>query len=150
MATTIVRGGTCRIIFKPLNGLQVADLGTPSIGISQELTFLTPDVTVDTANNRIYADLTETDTMQLVENVETRAQAVFTDDDSEVVYRFPEHYITVTATVFDSFYSEHYAVVTPGTGVIPAEQDWYELVDGVYEPTEDEGVVAGKTYYVAI
>lgn len=150
MSTTIVRGGSCRIVFRPLNGVRVADLGTPSIGISQELTFLTPNVTLDVTNNRIYADLTEEDTMQLVENVETRAQAAFTNDSTEVVYRFPEHYITVVATVFDSFYSEHYARVTPSSGVNPSEQDWYELINGVYEPTEDQGVVSGKAYYAAV
>lgn len=104
MANEIVRGSNCRICFYPQGGLRVADLGDPVIGIRQELAFLLPDVVVDEDNNRIYADLTEYDTMQLVEGVTTEAQAAFTNDDGEVVYRFPVHQLTVSPTIFGIFF----------------------------------------------
>ena len=106
MATNIVRGGTCRICFYPQSGLRVESLGTPAIAISQELTFLTPEVGVDVENNRIYADLTEKDTIQLVENTETRVQAAFTNEVTGDVYRFPIHNVNVTETLFGSFSEE--------------------------------------------
>ena len=104
MSTKIIRGGTCRISFYPRNGLRVIAMGTPSIGIRQDNVFLIPSVTIDNAKNRIYADLTEADTIQLVENVQTQAQAVFTNDETEVVYRFPIHELTVEESVFENFY----------------------------------------------
>ena len=106
MSAVIVRGGTCRLIFRPEGGLNVNDLGTPSIAVEQELTFLTPEVIVDVPNNRIYADLTEEDTIQLVEGLTTRVQAVFTDDETEAVYRFPIHQVTVIETLFGQFFPE--------------------------------------------
>lgn len=40
-----------------------------------------------------------------------------------------------------------YVQVTPTGAENPAEQGWYELVDGEYEPTEDAAIVSGKNYY---
>lgn len=155
MATNIPRGGSCRICFYPQGGLDVSDLGTPQIGIYQELTFLTPEVVVDTDKNRIYADLTEEDTIRLVEGVQTQVQAVYLNDEDEIVYRFPVHYVTVTATVFDQFYlppEYDYDVVdseTPGySEMSPVEEGWYEVVGDDFELTDDETVVEGKDYYV--
>lgn len=154
MAAIIPRGGSCRICFYPQGGLDVTDLGTPRIGIYQELTFLTPDVTVDSSNNRIYADLTEDDTIQLVEDVETQVQAVYLNDQDEIVYRFPIHKVTVTATVFDQFYEvpeyNYEEVDTTQTGyssMNPSEEGWYEVVGDDYELSGDTAVAVDKTYY---
>ena len=119
MAANIVRGGTCRLIFKPEGGLHVDELGEPAIAIQQELTFLTPDVVVDSANNRIYADLKEEDTIQLVEGLETKVQAVFTDETTNDVYRFPIHQVNVTETLFGELFEEEEVEQTaeePGEG----------------------------------
>lgn len=149
MAVNIVRGGTCRIVFKPLGGLNVADLGTPEIAISQDITYVSPDnVVVDVANNRVYADLTEAQTMQLVDGAETKTQVVFTNEETQDIYRFPIHNLTVSETLFDKFYVQvSYIAVTPSEFDIPTEEGWYELVEGEYVPTQDTTPVEGKTYY---
>lgn len=154
MATNIPRGGACRLCFYPQGGLSVATLGTPQIGVYQELTFLTPNVTVDQANNRIYADLTEADTIQLVEDVETQVQAVYLNDNGEVVYRFPVHYVTVTATVFDQFYVppeyeyDEVSDTIPGySSKNPSNEGWYEESGDDYEATDDTTVDDEKVYY---
>lgn len=154
MAANIPRGGSCRICFYPQGGLDVTDLGTPKIGIYQELTFLSPEVVVDSTNNRIYADLTEADTIQLVEDVETQVQAVYLNDQDEIVYRFPVHNVTVTATVFDQFYIppeyEYDEVDMTQQGyseMNPHQEGWYEVYGDDYEISDDEFVILGKTYY---
>lgn len=154
MATNIPRGGSCRICFYPQGGLDVTELGTPRIGIYQELVFLTPTVTVDSTKNRIYADLKEEDTIQLVEDVETQVQAVYLNDQDEVVYRFPVHNVTVTTTVFDQFYVppeyEYTPVDSTQTGyseMVPFDEEWYEESGDGYEKSLDGAVVEGKTYY---
>lgn len=97
MAAIIYRGSTCRIRFRPLNGLSVSSLGEPTIGIKQGNIFVSPEnVTVDAVNNCIYADLAESDTIQLLGDVETVAQAVFVN--GENVVRFPQHSVIVKDT----------------------------------------------------
>lgn len=151
----IPRGGSCRICFYPQGGLDVTELGTPRIGIHQELTFLTPIVTVDSAKNRIYADLKEEDTIQLVEDVETKVQAVYLNDQDEIVYRFPVHNVTVTATVFDQFYTSpeyDYELVDSSQAgyseLVPFDEGWYEVSGDGYEASLDGAVVEGKDYYI--
>lgn len=104
MAVEIIRGSACRICFYPQGGLKVGELGDPAIGISQELTFLDLEAVVDEENNRVYADLMEVDTIQLVEGIDTVCQLVFTDDETEDVLRFPEHKLTVSPSLFGEFY----------------------------------------------
>lgn len=97
MTAIIYKGSTCRIRFRPLNGLSVSTLGEPIIGIKQGNVFVSPEtVTVDTENNCVYADLSESDTIQLIADMETTAQVVFTDNDQ--VIRFPQHAVVVKDT----------------------------------------------------
>lgn len=99
MSVTIYRGSTCRIIFRPLNGLTVSSLGDPVIGISQDDLYIEPDtVVVDTANNRIYADLTQDQTLLLSDGIETTAQAAYRAQNGQVT-RFPTHKLNVQKTV---------------------------------------------------
>lgn len=170
MATTIVRGSTCRISFTPLGGLDVTQLGTPAIAISQELTLLTPEVVVDAENNRIYSDLKEEDTIQLVEGVETRAQAMFADEGGQSVYRFPVHPITVESTLVAELLvneeEEEEEEELPSLYIyakVDTEQDdvtlfnpydlgWMEKDSetGVYERSLDVYFDSTKTYYIPI
>ena len=113
MAAVIYRGSTCRIIFKPLDGINVSDLGEPSIAISQELAFLTPDPVVDTENNRVYADLTEEETLTLVDGAETKAQIAYVDTEAESVIRFPVHDIRVESTLMWTLMEEEEEEPTP-------------------------------------
>lgn len=99
MANIIYRGSSCRIIFRPSNGLSVSSLGDPVIGISQEDLYIEPDtVVVDTANNRIYADLTQEQTLLLSDGIETIAQAAYRTQNGQVT-RFPTHKLNVKKTV---------------------------------------------------
>lgn len=99
MAAIIYRGSTCRIKFKPLMGVTVEELGEPTIAIYQDNLFITPEeVLVDTANNCIYADLTQDDTLMLGDGLETTAQAAYVKQDGSVV-RFPVHTIDVRRTL---------------------------------------------------
>lgn len=113
MAAVIYRGSTCRIVFKPLGGINVSELGEPSIAISQELAFLTPDPVVDTENNRVYADLTEEETLTLVDGAETKAQIAYVDTEAETVIRFPIHDIRVEPTLMWSLMEEEEETPTP-------------------------------------
>lgn len=99
MATILYRGSTCRIKFTPLGGLHVSELGEPTIAIQQENSFIVPDdVTVDTVNNCIYADLAQEDTLLLAEGLETTCQAAYLKQDG-TVYRFPVHKLDVRRTL---------------------------------------------------
>lgn len=91
MASIIYQGTTPTIRFKLLNGMQVGDLGTPSVYISQALRFIAIDperITTDTSSNTISFKLTEEETLSLVDGVTTEIQAVF-EHESGDIYRFP-------------------------------------------------------------
>lgn len=105
MAAVIYRGSTCRIKFKPKN-VDISALGTPTIVISQEYAYITPEVYIDTTNGVVFADLYQDDTIQLVENLETRAQLMFYDEETKAVTRFPVHYITVYPTLAWMIYEQ--------------------------------------------
>lgn len=98
MSTVIYRGASCRIKFRPLGGISVSQLGTPTIGIYQDNYFISPDVMVDLENNCIYADLTETDTLMMSDGVETTCQAAYQLPDG-TTYRFPVHHLEVRRTM---------------------------------------------------
>lgn len=99
MSAILYRGSTCRIKFTPLNGILVDELGDPSIAIYQDNLFLVPDeVQVDTANNCIYADLSQTDTLLIAEGLETTAQAAYVQQDGTSI-RFPVHKLDVRRTL---------------------------------------------------
>lgn len=101
MATTITRGSTCRIKSSPLGGLKISDLGAPQIYISQDLSFISKDATVSDDGSYIYCDLTESETLELVDGVETRIQVVYVNDAENKVYRMPIHIATVLPTLVE-------------------------------------------------
>lgn len=105
MATVIYRGSTPTIYIQPTNGMHVSELGEPSVAISQDLAFITPDVVVDTENNRLVVYLTEDETLMLTERVETQIQAVYEGENGQI-YRFPVHNISVASTLFESITTE--------------------------------------------
>lgn len=99
MSAILYRGSTCRIKSKPLGGLQVDTLGEPSMAIYQENLYLPlDDVQVDSVNNCIYADLSQTETLLIAEGLETTVQAAYSKPDG-TVYRFPTHRIDVRRTL---------------------------------------------------
>lgn len=99
MSAILYRGSTCRIKFTPRGGVHVDDLGEPSIAIYQENLYLPLDnVTVDSQNNCIYADLSQEDTLLIAEGLETSAQAAYSKPDG-TVYRFPVHRLDVRRTL---------------------------------------------------
>lgn len=100
MGTTIYRGSTPVIKFKVLNDVTVSELGTPSIAIAQELVYLTPEVTVNAADNSITAKLTEDETLSLVEGVETSVQEIWQQADGTII-RYPVHALTVAETIME-------------------------------------------------
>lgn len=150
MAAVIYRGGSCRIKFN-IKNVDVANLGEPVIAISQELAYLSPDAVVDTENNCVYADLSESDTIQLVDDAETKCQCAFQKEDG-TTYRFPVHNITVSGTLMWTLFEEDETNFEPVLIVnstdVPNESNWYELVDGEYVLSQDTFPVEGKTYYV--
>lgn len=105
MAAIVQRGASFRIIFRPLTNVDVSALGTPFISIQQELIEITPEAVVDAQNNLVYADVDETQSLALVDDVTTRAQLMFSNDDG-TSYRFPIHEIYVTDTLFGSYEDE--------------------------------------------
>ncbi len=105
MSAIIYRGASCRLKFTPQNGIQVSQLGTPVIGIYQLDYYFSPDVTVDTANNCIYADLTEENTIMLSDGVETTCQAAYQLENG-TTYRFPVHKLEVRRTVMWKLFEE--------------------------------------------
>lgn len=100
MAEVIYRGSTPTIRMSPTNGMLVSDLGTPTLGISQELVFLNPEVTVNVSENYIQTTLTEAETLQLAENVETEIQQSWAKEDGTVI-RFPVHKVEVRSSVVE-------------------------------------------------
>lgn len=98
MANTIYRGSTCRIQFKPKN-VDISLLGDPSIVISQEYAYVTPTVYINEDDGIIFADLSQDDTIQLVEYLETKAQLIFYNNDTKSVTRFPVHQVNVEPTI---------------------------------------------------
>lgn len=100
MAIVIYRGSTPTIYISPSNGMSVSDLGEPTVAISQDIAFLTPDVEVDTTNNRLIVSLDEEDTLSLTEGVETYIQAVYEGTNGNII-RFPMHPVTVVGTLIE-------------------------------------------------
>lgn len=100
MGTVIYRGSTPTIKFKPLNNVKVSDLGTPTIAIVQELVYLSPEVVVDAEDNSISAKLTEEESLQLVEGVETSAQQVWKQESGNII-RYPVHQLSVAETIME-------------------------------------------------
>lgn len=105
MANIIYRGSTPTLKFTPTNGMQVSDLGTPTVAISQNLVFITPTITIDAANNCIKAKLTEEETLQLVAGVETKVQEAWLLPDGGNI-RFPIKTLKVEDTLIQTLEPE--------------------------------------------
>ena len=101
MALKIYRGSTPTLKFTPTNGMSVSDLGTPVVAVVQQLVFLTPEVTVDTAHNCIKVQLTEEESLKLVADMETQVQEAWKTADGTIV-RFPAKKIDVMETLMPS------------------------------------------------
>lgn len=99
MGMAIRRGASFRIKFRPVSNVNFATLGTPFVTIQQELMELVPEAHLDTEHNLVYADVSEAESITLVEDVETQAQLMFSNSDG-TSYRFPVHDITVLPTLF--------------------------------------------------
>lgn len=133
MPIKITRGSTPTINMRPLNNILVSDLGEPAVAIVQDMVFINPDVTVDTANNCITFSLSEEDTMQLVAGIEANIQEIWKDQNDQII-RFPVHAIEIEDTLlarFDDVASED-PIDDPGTFVdeeiqIPDPEDEDEL-----------------------
>lgn len=103
MAAVIFRGSTPTLTFRPTNGMSVADLGTPTVAVAQDVSYLEKageDVVVDTEANTASVKFTEEETLSLVPDIETRAQIVWKTEDGDV-FRFPEHSISVASTLME-------------------------------------------------
>lgn len=101
MGMAIVRGASFRIKFKPTSNVNVGELGDPFITIAQELVALNPEAHVDTENNLVYADVDEADSILLVDDVETWAQLMFSNENGKS-YRFQIHDLTILPSLFGS------------------------------------------------
>ena len=77
---------------------------------------MTPDPVVDTENNRVYADLTEEETLTLVDGAETKAQIAYVDTEAESVIRFPVHDIRVESTLMWTLMEEEEPTPSPEPG----------------------------------
>lgn len=106
MGTVIYRGSTPTIYISPSNGMNVNELGEPYVSISQDLTYIPLDVEKDVANNRLVCTLSEEDSLELVEGVDTYIQAVYDFGDGNVV-RFPIHRLTVLPTLMENISFEY-------------------------------------------
>lgn len=143
MGAVIFRGSTPTIRMRPTNGMNVADLGEPTVAIAQEIAYIEKtgeDVVVDTSANAITVTLTEADTLSLAANAETRIQQVWKTANDEVV-RFPEHALTVASTLVES------VLETPEP---PEDEPDYEpevLPDNVAEDVDDVFEEVEAEYY---
>ena len=135
MGVSIVRGSTPTLKFTPQGGVNVSNLGTPTIGIRQDMVFIELTPTVNTSGNYISASMTEEQTLRLVPGIETQVQAVWKDQNDNV-YRFPVHYIEVLDTVIDAFGG----AFEPAEVVIDA-MDPAEISDPAIPEEDDEIIV---------
>lgn len=131
MGITIMRGSTPTIRMRPLtNDISVADLGTPSVAITQDMVYLNPDVDVDTTNNYISFTLTEDETLQLVAGVSTSIQQIWKDSNDNII-RFPIHELLVEDTLIAGF--DDTEDINP-----PEDSDTYEPEVGQIPEQDDE------------
>ena len=125
MSATVRRGSSFRIKFRPVSNVNFATLGTPFITIQQELMELVPEAHLDSENNMVYADVSESESITLVEDVETQAQLMFSNEDG-TSYRFMVHNITVLPTLFgtrtDEIQNREEQEPLPGTSTEGQEQ----------------------------
>lgn len=102
MGQVIYRGSTATITMRPPTGLSVSSMGTPKIVITQELVYLEPTVTVQSASNSISCKLTEEQSLQLVAGAVTEVQQMWKDGNGNIT-RFPVHKISVERSLAEEF-----------------------------------------------
>lgn len=105
MSNVIYRGSTPTIRFRPTNGMNVSDLGTPTIAIAQDMVFLTPEAHVDVEDNSVYVTLTEEESLRLVAGAPCKVQEAWLLDDGRNV-RFPIKELQVEETLIQSLAPE--------------------------------------------
>lgn len=159
------RGSTPTLRFYPQNGLRVENLGNPIVTISQEYTMLTFEndvegeedrVAIVPAGNFISVTLTEAESRELVDGVDTQVQVTWYIEDEEAVVpegedpvikevlKFPTHSVTVLPSLMES--------VIPDEEEEPPDDIFIDDVDTL--PTEDpEGIlvtdsVSGEEFYL--
>lgn len=134
MAAVIYRGSTPTIRMSPLNGMNVSELGTPTIAISQELVYLDPEVEVDTENNRVSVTLTEQESLQLVAGVETRVQMMWANNEDGTVIRFPVHEVVVMESVTEELLDEN----LPDGAIVDEDEEVETVETTAYEEEPEE------------
>lgn len=102
MGLTIWRGSTPTITMRPPTGMNVSNMGTPKIVITQELVYLEPTVTVNSAANSISCKLTEEQSLQLVAGAATEVQQMWKSGTGDIL-RFPVHNISVERSIAEEF-----------------------------------------------
>lgn len=105
MANIIYRGSTPTLRFRPTNGMNVSDLGTPVVALAQELVYMELDPSVDPDDNSISVTLTEEQTLRLVAGVETKVQQAWVLPGGGNV-RFPVKKIEVAESLIESLEPE--------------------------------------------
>ena len=110
----IYRGSTPTFKFKPI-GVDISDLGDPTVTITQELVFLELATEVDTDENCLLAYLDYADSLLLVPGVKASIQAVYTDEsgDTPKVVPFSVHELDVYQTHVEFEFDEEGTVVEP-------------------------------------
>lgn len=87
---------------RPPTGMDVSNMGTPKIVITQELVYLEPTVTVNSAANSISCKLTEEQSLQLVAGAATEVQQMWKSGTGDIL-RFPVHNISVERSIAEEF-----------------------------------------------
>ena len=139
MATYIYQGSTPILRFKPLGGISVSDptLGDPTIAVSQldvNIIYDGEDITVDANDNSVWVQMTETETLRLVDGTPVQAQLSFANTDTEQVVRFPIIDLTVLPTIADSLLENIEPTPEPGEDEYDDED---AVEDGDLEDLED-------------
>ena len=173
MPLEFYRGSTPTFKFTPTGGLSVFDLGEPVIAISQELATLTFEndvegeedrITIDPSTNTISVTLTEEESIQFADGVETYAQVTWyqydegTDPEDDItitdIIKFPQHSVTVLPSILGIILPEDEPVeedpdegldydtedpvgtliVDEGDGEEYVVPDYYEYYDDTIEP----------------
>ena len=144
MATYIYAGGTPIIRFTPANGVRVDDasLGTPVIAVIQgelALTYETDDLVIDPAANTISAQMSEEDTLTMVDGIPALAQLSFYNEQTGLVTRFPVHEITVLRSLLGGLVTQEEQYegddVDEDGEAYPEEE--FELDDGTLSDIEE-------------
>lgn len=144
MAAYIYAGGTPIIRFTPMNGVLVTDasLGTPVIAVTQGellLTYEDEALTIDPGTNSISAQMSEEDTITMVDGVPAQAQLAFYNTETGMVTRFPIHEIAVLQSILGGLVTEEeeYEGDDVDEDGEPYPEETFELDDGELSDIDD-------------